>query len=76
MLAGDARALAPTLPADVALADPPYGFAAWPELLAAVRAPFVVAEAGHELEAPEGWSVVRSRRYGRTWVTFLEQGSD
>lgn len=73
VLAGDARAMAPGLPADVVLADPPYGFDAWPELLEAVRADFVVAESGRELPAIDGWTPVRSRRYGRTWVTFLER---
>ena len=42
------------------------------ELLAGIKAPFVVAEAEREIEAPEGWRSVRARRYGRTWVTFLE----
>jgi 16S rRNA (guanine966-N2)-methyltransferase len=58
---------------DLALADPPYEFAAWPELLARLSAPFVVAESGREVEAPAGWEAVRVRRYGRTWVTFLQR---
>jgi 16S rRNA (guanine966-N2)-methyltransferase len=76
VMTGDARVLAPGLPADVVLADPPYGFDAWPELLAAVRADFVVAESAREIEPPPGWEAVRSKRYGRTWVTFLERTSE
>jgi 16S rRNA (guanine966-N2)-methyltransferase len=76
VLAGDARVLAPGVPADVVLADPPYGFDAWPELLAAVRADFVVAESARAIEPPPGWDAVRSKRYGRTWVTFLERTSE
>ena len=76
VLAGDARAMAPAVPADVVLADPPYGFDAWPELLGAVRTDFVVAEAQQEVPAPAGWATVRAKRYGRTWVTFLERASE
>lgn len=73
---GDAMALARGLVADLVLADPPYDFDDWPALLGAVRAPFVVAEAGRPLdriELPAGWSATRARRYGRTWITFLER---
>jgi 16S rRNA (guanine966-N2)-methyltransferase len=73
---GDAFALAGRLPADLVLADPPYDFDAWPELLAKLDAGFVVAESGRPLEEPvgaDGWRAVRSKRYGRTWVTFFER---
>ena len=73
VLAGDARVLAPTLPADFVVADPPYGFDAWPDLLAVVQTEFVVAEAEREIEPPPDWEATRARRYGRTWVTFLER---
>jgi 16S rRNA (guanine966-N2)-methyltransferase len=73
VVAGDARVAAPGLVADLVLADPPYGFDAWPALLDAVAAPFLVAEAEREVAAPPGWTAVRARRYGRTWVTFLER---
>ncbi len=72
VLPADALTAAASLDVDVAFADPPYEFDRWNELLAAVRAPFVVVESGRELEVPEGWETTRSRRYGRTWVTFLE----
>jgi 16S rRNA (guanine966-N2)-methyltransferase len=58
---------------DLALVDPPYDFAAWDDLLAAVPADLVAAEAPTAVAAPEGWEVLRSRRYGRAWVTLLER---
>ena len=63
------------LDVDLVLADPPYDFDRWPELLAATRADFVVAESGSPLDRLEtpGWEVTRSKRYGRTWVTFFER---
>jgi 16S rRNA (guanine966-N2)-methyltransferase len=74
---GDVLAVAAAVDADVVFADPPYGFAAWNRLLADVRAPFVVAESGQPLDESAleaiGWRVTRSRRYGRTWVTFLSR---
>jgi 16S rRNA (guanine966-N2)-methyltransferase len=73
VVAGDALVQARGLPADVVLADPPYGFDSWPALLQAVTADFVVAEADREVEPPDGWRSIRAKRYGRTWVTFLER---
>ena len=58
---------------DVAFCDPPYAFAGWDGLLAALAAlpvGFVVAETAAELDLPAGWDAVRATRYGRTWVTF------
>lgn len=72
----DAVGAAAQTDADLVLADPPYDFDAWPRLLEAVNGPFLVAEAGSPLDDLEGlgdWQVVRSKRYGRTWVTFLER---
>jgi 16S rRNA (guanine966-N2)-methyltransferase len=78
VLAADALSQAAAIDADIALADPPYDFDAWPLLLAAVRAPLLVAEAGRSLEsldglAQSGWEATRSKRYGRTWITFFER---
>lgn len=73
---GDALALAGRISADLVLADPPYEFEAWPELLAKLDAGFVVAESGRsleDLEGVDGWRSMRSKRYGRTWVTFFER---
>jgi 16S rRNA (guanine966-N2)-methyltransferase len=58
---------------DLALIDPPYEFDGWDHLLGVLQVPYVVAEAGRELAPSVGWEVVRSRRYGRTWVTQLER---
>jgi 16S rRNA (guanine966-N2)-methyltransferase len=78
VVVGDALVMAKGLAVDVVLADPPYDFDRWPALLAAVAAPFVVAEAGQSLERLElpDWQVARAKRYGRTWVTFLETVSN
>ena len=63
---------------DLVLADPPYDFENWPrllEILPAVLAPggVVVAESGREIKAPMGWESLRSKRYGRAWVAFLQR---
>jgi 16S rRNA (guanine966-N2)-methyltransferase len=58
---------------DLVLADPPYDFSQWNELLQGVSAPLVVAESNRTIAPPEGWEVLREKRYGRTWVTFLER---
>ena len=72
---GDAVALLAGLDVDLVLADPPYDFDRWVDLLAATRADFVVAESGTPLDGLviDGWSVTRTKRYGRTWVTFFER---
>ncbi len=58
--------------ADLVLADPPYAFDDWSGLLARVGGGFVVAEAPAAVDPPDGWENVRTKRYGRTVVTFLE----
>jgi 16S rRNA (guanine966-N2)-methyltransferase len=74
LVTSDVPAWAPALRgADLALIDPPYEFDGWDRLLTNLQVPFAVAEAGREIAAPEGWKVLRSRRYGRTWVTRLER---
>jgi len=77
VVAGDVMTLAASLDVDLVYADPPYGFDGWERLLSVVRAPFIVTESGHELAeelgAPFGLEIVRSQRYGRTWVTFWER---
>lgn len=58
---------------DIAFIDPPYDFAGWDGLLALLTGVgLVVAEADDPVPAPPGWTQLRSRRYGRTWVTLLE----
>ena len=73
VLRSDALLAAANLDVDIAFADPPYDFDDWESLLADVRAPFVVAESGRALDGGDEWRSVRSRRYGRTWVSFLER---
>jgi 16S rRNA (guanine966-N2)-methyltransferase len=56
---------------DLVLADPPYGFADWPALLAGL-APvtgLAVLETGGPLELGPAWRVLREKQYGGTVVT-------
>jgi 16S rRNA (guanine966-N2)-methyltransferase len=55
---------------DLALVDPPYAFDGWDDLLASLRVAVVVIESDREIDPGEGWTVVRSRRYGSTVVTI------
>jgi 16S rRNA (guanine966-N2)-methyltransferase len=58
---------------DVVLADPPYGWAGWADLLDRLRAlgdVLVVAESPDPVEA-DGWEVVASKRHGGTVVSQL-----
>jgi 16S rRNA (guanine966-N2)-methyltransferase len=61
--------------ADLVLADPPYAFGGWEELLADLArsgfAGLAVLEAGDEVDAGEAWDVVRVRRYGATVVSLV-----
>ena len=60
---------------DLVLADPPYAWASWEALLAAlgpvVGEGVVVAETGSPLGEVEGWAAVKARRYGSTVITVL-----
>lgn len=60
---------------DLVLADPPYRYDGWDELIPLLPAPFAVLESDRELHLPEGWRVLRSRRYGSTFVTFARRTS-
>jgi 16S rRNA (guanine966-N2)-methyltransferase len=60
---------------DLLLCDPPYEFDGWAGLLAASPAPLVVAESDREVEAPPGWELVRTKRYGTTVVTILARST-
>jgi 16S rRNA (guanine966-N2)-methyltransferase len=73
VVVADAATAAATVDADIVFADPPYEFDRWADLLGRVTADLVVAESGTEIEPPVGWSVARSKRYGRTRITFLER---
>ena len=66
---------------DLVLADPPYDFDRWADLLTVlnlVMAPggVVVTESAREIQPPEGWEAIRSKRYGRAWVAFLQRTDD
>ena len=54
---------------DLVLCDPPYGYAGWATLVARLPADLVVLESSAEIAAPDGWEVLRSKRYGGTIVT-------
>jgi 16S rRNA G966 N2-methylase RsmD len=75
---GDAmQQLASVKGATLIVADPPYEFVKWHELLDLVQADFVVAESDRDmaLENPAitGWEVTRVKRYGRAYVSFLQR---
>ena len=54
---------------DLALCDPPYGYDGWSTLLDRLPADLVVLESAAEPPVPDGWEVLRSKRYGGTIVT-------
>ena len=66
---------------DLVLADPPYDFDRWADLLTVLnlvmaRGGVVVTESAREIQPPEGWEAIRSKRYGRAWVAFLQRTDD
>jgi 16S rRNA (guanine966-N2)-methyltransferase len=66
------RFLTDTPPAgvDIAFADPPYAFDAWPRLLDLLPAGLVAIEARSHVDLGERWRALRSKRYGDTVVTL------
>ena len=78
-LAGDAVFVRANLPLwspprdlDLVLADPPYGPLDLASVLSDVEAERVVVENDRHMDAPPGWSVTKTKRYGTTLVTMLE----
>ncbi len=63
--------------ATLVLADPPYNFVQWSELLNSLTASLVVAESDRELTSEIAdcidWQVIRTKRYGRAYVTFIQR---
>jgi len=57
---------------DIAFIDPPYAFDGWESLLAVEQAGLGVAESDDPVPDAAGYTQIRARRYGRTWVTLLE----
>jgi len=71
VIQGDAVQRLELVKVDLVLADPPYVFDDWSNLLAAAGKAFVVAESDVEIGPFEGWEVIRSRSYGKAVVTIL-----
>ena len=63
---------------DLVLADPPYGPMDLDSVLEDVTAARIIIENDRHMEAPEGWIVTKTKRYGTTLVTMLEprEGDD
>lgn len=70
--------------ADVLLADPPYDFEGWVELLGAASSDLLVAESNSPIDhclnptidganTASHWEVLRQRAYGSTVVTILQR---
>jgi 16S rRNA (guanine966-N2)-methyltransferase len=59
---------------DLVLADPPYSYDRWPELLAALAgvAGLLVAETGSAWEPGPGWETVKVKKYGGTVVSIAQ----
>lgn len=55
---------------DLALADPPYVFDAWPDLLSRVPAELVVVESDRAVDVGPRFAIHHRRRHGGTVVTF------
>ena len=53
---------------DLALVDPPYSFNGWDLVFSRLSSRLVMAESDRELDLPEGWRIVRRKRYGGTVV--------
>jgi 16S rRNA (guanine966-N2)-methyltransferase len=62
----------PTGDLDLVLADPPYGPLDLASVLRDVKAMRVVIENDRHMDAPGGWIVTKTKRYGTTLVTMLE----
>jgi 16S rRNA (guanine966-N2)-methyltransferase len=59
--------------ADLVIADPPYAFDGWAELLGGLDATWLVLESDRPLEPGERWANVRHKTYGGTVVTFARR---
>ena len=59
---------------DVALADPPYAYDHWPELMRLLvrRVGLLVAETGSPWEPGPGWETVKVKKYGGTVVSIAQ----
>lgn len=68
----------PPVDLDLVLADPPYGPFDVAAVLEGVHAGRVIIENDRHMDAPNGWIVTKTKRYGTTLVTMLEpdEGND
>jgi 16S rRNA (guanine966-N2)-methyltransferase len=73
VVTADASTFESTRAADVVFADPPYAFDDWETLACRLDAEWLVAESGATIDLGETWEVIRSRSYGRTWVTIARR---
>ncbi len=75
VISGDAELVgAQQQDVDVLIADPPYGYTNWALLLQNVRAELVVLESDRPVGDIDGWDTIRDKKYGRTFVAFLQRG--
>ena len=58
---------------DLALADPPYAFDQWADLLAALEATTVVLESDRSLDVAEPYRLLKTKRYGTTVVHVAQR---
>ncbi|MFV1989122.1 MAG: 16S rRNA (guanine(966)-N(2))-methyltransferase RsmD [Acidimicrobiales bacterium] len=56
---------------DLLLADPPYAFERWPDLLASIQTSAALVESDRPVGAPQGWEQEYVKRYGRSCTTLL-----
>ncbi|HAA66450.1 MAG TPA: 16S rRNA (guanine(966)-N(2))-methyltransferase RsmD [Acidimicrobiaceae bacterium] len=68
---GDCLREMPSKNVDLVFADPPYGFEAWEQLLDCAADSIWVIESNRSIGPFTGWETVRSRRYGRAFITIL-----
>lgn len=74
VISGDAEHIAAQQrDVDVLIADPPYGYSDWAPLLEGVEAGLVVLESDRPVGDIAGWDTVREKKYGRTFVAFLQR---
>lgn len=76
VIAGDASlAAAQQRDIDIVIADPPYGFTEWEALIRGLTVDLVILESGRAIGEITGWETIREKKYGRTFVAFLQRAS-
>jgi len=65
---------------DLVLADPPYAFDQWDDVMASIAVTvgggILVIESDREIDLPSTWSCVRQKRYGTTLVLIARRTPD